>query len=128
MQKKIVIVATFIFLILIASYTQFNEFSNKNAVFSTNYSQGDFFSANVSEIYAHYLSKGYSFYVDDLEFLTKLNAKKVYSSSVEKIENTYYYTNKIKKYQIINGQKVNVHIAKTNEKTLVGIPLIYYGY
>ena len=130
MLKKFVVVVAFILIIMVASYSQFNIFKEKQVTFSKNYSQGEFFTSNINDLRARYQSKGFSFKVDDgnLDFLTTLNAKEVYKSQIEKIENTYYYTNQIKRYQIINGRKVNVHVAKSADGITVGIPIIYYGY
>lgn len=130
MLKKFVVVVAFILIIMVASYSQFNIFKEKQVTFSKNYSQGEFFTSNINDLCARYQSKGFSFKVDDgnLDFLTTLNAKEVYKSQIEKIENAYYYTNQIKRYQIINGRKVNVHIAKSADGITVGIPIIYYGY
>ena len=130
MLKKFVVVVAFILIIMVASYSQFNIFKEKQVTFSKNYSQGEFFTSNINDLRARYQSKGFSFKVDDgnLDFLTTLNAKEVYKSQIEKIENAYYYTNQIKRYQIINGRKVNVHVAKSADGITVGIPIIYYGY
>ena len=130
MLKKIVILVTLIFLILIASYTQIGAFGNKKVVFSKNFSQGEFFSSSIYDFGAHYNSKGYSFKIDgkNFDFLKELDAKEVYSSKIENVENVYYYTSKIKRYQIVNGKKVNVHIAKSQNDVIVGVPIIYYGY
>ena len=130
MLKKFVVVVAFILIIMVASYSQFNIFKEKQVTFSKNYSQGEFFTSNINDLRARYQSKGFSFKVDDgnLDFLTTLNAKEVYKSQIEKIENAYYYTSQIKRYQIINGRKVNVHVAKSADGITVGIPIIYYGY
>ena len=130
MLKKFVVVVAFILIIMVASYSQFNIFKEKQVTFSKNYSQGEFFTSNINDLRVRYQSKGFSFKVDDgnLDFLTTLNAKEVYKSQIEKIENTYYYTNQIKTYQIINGERVNVHVAKSTDGITVGIPIIYYGY
>ena len=130
MLKKFVVVVAFILIIMVASYSQFNIFKEKQVTFSKNYSQGEFFTSNINNLRARYQSKGFSFKVDDgnLDFLTTLNAKEVYKSQIEKIENAYYYTNQIKTYQIINGERVNVHVAKSTDGITVGIPIIYYGY
>ena len=130
MLKKVVILVTFIFLILIASYTQIGLIASEKVVFSKNFSQGEFVSSNIYDFSLRYLSKGYSFKLNgqNLDFLKELDAKEVYSSKIEKVENVYYYTNKIKKFQIINGKRVNVHIAKSQNDVIVGVPIIYYGY
>ncbi len=130
MLKKMVIVIAFILIIIVASFSQFNIFGDRQVTFSKNYSQGDFFISNINDFYGRYSSKGFSFKLDgeNLDFLKDLNAKQVYSSQIENVENAYFYTDKIKKYQIINGKRVNVHIAKTGDGVIIGIPLIYYGY
>ncbi len=130
MLKKFVVVVAFILIIMVASYSQFNIFKEKQVTFSKNYSQGKFFTSNINDLCARYQSKGFSFKADEenLNFLKELNVKTVYSSQIENVENIYYYTNKIKTYQIINGRKVNVHVAKTTDGITVGIPIIYYGY
>ncbi len=130
MLKKVFVVVAFILIVLVASYSQFDIFKTKQVTFSKNYSQGEFFSSTIYDFYGRYSSKGFSFKVDEssLDFLNELNVKMVYSSQIENVENIYYYTNQIKTYQIINGQKVNVHIAKMTDGITVGIPIIYYGY
>ena len=38
------------------------------------------------------------------------------------------YTNRFQKYRIVDGKKVNIQIAYTGEKIVVGLPLILTGF
>ena len=61
-------------------------------------------------------------------FLEGILAELVFEERVGSTVCEYYYSPQISVYKSINGQKVNIHIAKNPEKTVVGIPLIFGSY
>ena len=65
---------------------------------------------------------------DYLELAKRLKATKMHSFNDGYAENIYFYTNKLQKKEIVNGKAVNLHVAITNEKVVIGTPLIYGGY
>ncbi len=60
--------------------------------------------------------------------LKLLNAKKVHYFTDGEIENHYFFSEKVHNFEIINGKKVNVHVAIKGDNLTVGSPIIYYGY
>lgn len=65
---------------------------------------------------------------DYLGFIRENDAKLVKVERVDNVTNYYYYSNKIAKKEVVNGNAVNVHVALSNEQILIGIPFIYGGY
>ncbi len=61
-------------------------------------------------------------------FIDKFDAKLVKTESVANVTSYYYYSAKIDFYQLIDGVKVNLHVAKDGEKVYMGSPLIYSGF
>ncbi len=60
--------------------------------------------------------------------LKLLSAKKVHYFTDGEIENYYFFTEKVHDFEIINGKKVNLHVAVSKGNLTVGSPIIYYGY
>lgn len=75
---------------------------------------------------------GVVFYLSSEEELKtikeKLSLKPAHYFFDGEIENYYFYSEKLPKKEIICGKKVNVHVAITSSKIILGAPLIYYGY
>ena len=65
---------------------------------------------------------------DARKIIEDFKASPVFCYSTESGESTYYYTDKIKVYKVINGKKVNLHIHVENNKATVGSPIIYGSY
>ena len=60
--------------------------------------------------------------------LKSMSAKKVLEERVGNTVSTYYYTNKIWGYKLINGKKVNIHVAICGENAAIGSPMIFGAY
>ncbi len=119
------------FLILACLFCPLKSFSREITVCSGGKSSGYFISAKSSEIGKIVNFDGLSFSLTTAElakFLSEYDCKKVYSSDIGGVENYYYYSSKISKKEVLSGKKVNVHIAVSSEKVVVGVPIIYYGY
>lgn len=130
MKNNLLVVFAFLLFGVIIFYEGVGFLPSKQVIYSKNYSSGEFSNASIYSLSEQYSSKGFCFKTDKsgLKFLKDVNAKLVHVSNAENIENAYYYSNKIKTYQIINSKKVNIHVATCFDKVTVGIPLIYYGY
>lgn len=61
-------------------------------------------------------------------FLQDMSAKIVHTSSVSSVTSYYCYSNKIKSYKIVNGVKVNLHVAIQKDSVKVGSPIIYGSF
>ena len=65
----------------------------------------------------------------DIEKTLKfLNAKKIHYFTDGEVENYYFFTRKVHGFEIINGKKVNLHVAVNGSNLTIGSPIIYYGY
>ena len=60
--------------------------------------------------------------------ISLLNAKEVHYFTDGEVKNYYFFSEKLPKCEIINGKKVNFHVAVKGDKITVGSPIIYYGY
>lgn len=60
--------------------------------------------------------------------LNGLFAAKVFSESGEDFSSDYYFSFRIRRYAIINGRKVNLHVCKTADGYELGSPIIFGGY
>lgn len=104
----------------------------EGAVFSTEKSSGDFIGGKTLKLENYFqidgvtisLPSGCNFY-DTVELLS---AKRVHYFTDGTVENYYFFSEKLPKSEMINGKKVNFHVAVSNGKVTVGSPIIYYGY
>ena len=62
------------------------------------------------------------------ELLKDFNAVIIHEEKLEGLTNYYCYSPKIKHGIKILGKTVNLHIAKSNEKTVLGTPIIFGSY
>ena len=88
---------------------------------------------NVKEngLYKYFIRTGESFFTDKLnvnEFLSKYQAKTVFTEKVENGENIYAYSDKIKYVKIIGGEKINLHIFVSENYFVVGSPIIFGSF
>lgn len=60
--------------------------------------------------------------------LVRLNAKKQFEEKVENIKTTYYYSDKIKGYMVVNGKKVNLQTAISDNNNTIATPMIFGSY
>ena len=79
-----------------------------------------------------YQSDGYQVKLDSeiqaVSFLRKYDCEIVFTENVNGIENYYFYSNKLLKKQVLNGKKVNVHLAVSDNGVILGYPIIYGSY
>lgn len=61
-------------------------------------------------------------------FVSLYDGKLVKKEVFDGIESYYYYSDEIDLYQLVDGEKVNVHVVFNGERTSVGSPIIYGGY
>ena len=62
------------------------------------------------------------------ELLSTYQAKTIFIEEVAGIVSYYCYTEKWQGGTIVNGYKINLHIAVGEEQTVVGFPIIFDGY
>ena len=60
--------------------------------------------------------------------LTRLNAKKQFSQRIDNIKTTYYYSDKIKGYMLVNGKKVNLQTAISENLNTIATPMIFGSF
>ncbi len=65
-------------------------------------------------------------YID--KTLARLNAKKQFEERIENIKTTYYYSDKIKGYMLVNGKKVNLQTATSGELNTIATPMIFGSF
>ncbi|MBO5850867.1 MAG: hypothetical protein J6R29_00860, partial [Clostridia bacterium] len=65
--------------------------------------------------------RNYNYY----NLIKDTNAKLQFVEEVDGVVSYYYYSKKFKKTQNINGTKVNLHIAVSNDFIKIGTPFIY---
>ncbi len=128
MKKRVFCLISFLLITMLTIYQNLQVYNASEVVFATSYSSGEFIKGNILEVSSQFSSTGFSFETTNLKFLEKLDAKKVYSSTTCGVENIYYYSSKIAKFELIKKRRVNIHVAKNGNIVKVGVPLIYYGY
>ena len=102
------------------------------AVFSSNgKSSGEFIEKEDLPIEKLFKIDGISISLSSCDYSKALNyfdAKKVHYFTDGEIENYYFFSKKLPKCEVINGKKVNLHVAVSKDKVTMGSPIIYYGY
>ena len=63
-----------------------------------------------------------------LKLINDLNVKYVFCEKGEDFSCTYYYTDKIKNYVVLNGNKVNLHLSCGKGVYTVGSPIIFGSF
>ena len=63
-----------------------------------------------------------------LSIVEKTQAKLMFIEEVDGVVSYYYYSKKLPKHQVVNGVKVNLHVAVSNDQVKIGTPFIYGGY
>ena len=92
-------------------------------------SQGEFTA--VEDISSLVNFEGLSFNLSNAQLKSVISAydlKEVKKSEACGVLNIYYYSPKISRIQVIDGKKVNFHVAISDGLITVGVPFIYYGY
>lgn len=62
------------------------------------------------------------------EFLQDFSAEIVKQENIQDVTCVYAYSKKVKYLQIIDGKKVNLHVAITNDGIYLGSPIIYGSF
>ena len=68
---------------------------------------------------------------DDLDaLLKKLRAKEVFKESGECFDNVYYFSPLVSDYVVVNGQKINIHVAfgAADGQAKIATPINFGGY
>ena len=58
----------------------------------------------------------------------EIGATLQFVEEVNGVVSYYYYSQKIPKMQMLNGKKINLHVAVANNYIKIGSPFIYGGY
>ena len=74
------------------------------------------------------LYKSFDTTYDYKSLIKKLDATLICEESVKEVKSFYFYTKSLSKNEIIKGEKVNLQIAISKEKIVIGTPIIYGGY
>ncbi|MBO5713699.1 MAG: hypothetical protein J6R88_05855 [Clostridia bacterium] len=133
MLKKLLTVIAYVLLIFIFGFNATPLFANE-CVVSVSSSSGTFYKTTHYGFDDAFLGNGVCKFYDANYNYNKFvieyyNAEVVDVSEVDGYAtNYYYYSDMLPNAEIINGKKVNVHIAVTNERVVIGYPLIYYYY
>ena len=118
-------------LAVLSSFIVANKITEKDIVYSVNgKSSGEFIKGEIS-LDKIFLIDGASIKIDSYnieEKLNLLNAKTVHYFTDGEVENYYFFSEKVHNFEIINGKKVNIHLAVKQGEVVVGSPVIYYGY
>ena len=118
-------------LVVLSSFIVTNKISAEEIVYSLNgKSSGEFIKEEIS-LDKIFLIDGVSIKIngcDIEEKLNFLNAKMAHYFTDGEVENYYFFSEKVHNFEIINGKKVNIHLAVKEGEIVVGSPIIYYGY
>lgn len=118
-------------LMVLSSFIIANKLPQKEIVYSLNgKSSGEFIKEEIS-LDKIFLIDGVSIKIngcDIEEKLNLLNAKRAHYFTDGEVENYYFFSEKVHDFEIINGKKVNIHLAVKKGEIVVGSPIIYYGY
>ena len=133
MLKNTLIISLFSLIIFVFGANSMPLY-NKNCTVAVNSSSGAFYQTSSFSFKDAFLSDGASAtYPLNYDYTSKIinyyNAKLVTKSALEGYcNNYYYYTPSLPNSVVINGKKVNVHIAVSDNCVTVGYPIIYYAY
>ncbi|PWM75774.1 MAG: hypothetical protein DBX59_00585 [Bacillota bacterium] len=62
------------------------------------------------------------------ECIKYFQAEIIFTERVENTVSVYLYSPKIKRYKIVKGEKINLHVAFAAEYVALGSPLVYGSY
>ncbi|MBO5851081.1 MAG: hypothetical protein J6R29_01975 [Clostridia bacterium] len=62
------------------------------------------------------------------KILEKTNAKLQFIEETNGVTSYYYYSSKLHKIEIVNGVKVNLHVAVSSDYIKLGTPFIYASF
>lgn len=129
MAKKLFV--CFAFLIMVLSYLPSNRlfvFQDANLVYNGKSSGEIVYKKTLPFLKYDGAFKSYKIDSDYQSLLKKLNAKLVFVENIGDTVSEYYYSNALPYKEVIKGNKVNLHIAKSSEQIVVGTPIIYGAF
>lgn len=62
------------------------------------------------------------------ELMTRFRAKVLFTEEAAGVTNYYCYSPLLKESVLLNGQRVNLHIAVSSSQTAAGTPMIFGGF
>ncbi len=65
---------------------------------------------------------------DYLAFAKDYGCKLAFIERSSEITSYYFYTKRLPRFEVIKGEKINVHVAVSKDQTVIGSPIIYGGY
>ena len=117
---------------VLSSFIVANKVAGEEVVYSVNgKSSGEFLKGEIALDKLFFIDGVSVKLSSDFDIKNKLNHLKtntVHYFCDGEIENYYFFSNKINNFEIINGKKVNIHVAIKGDSLVVGSPIIYYGY
>ena len=114
------------------NFPVFYSYSNSLEIYDKGKSSGNIISiSNFSAIFRHKYGEAFVTEKNQFQlqnFLKDFNAKIIFFEEIEKGTCYYAYSPKIKYFESINGEIINLHIYIGEVSVKVGSPLIYGGY
>ena len=138
MFKKLIVAIVCLATILLCAFVSnrpvFEKFSSEFIVYlSKNSSNANFI--NSSKLNYPFISNrfgecftSYDNEIDIQSIIDEFSAQLVFCESTDYGESYYFYSKEIKYLQLINGNKVNLHIFVGKDKIKIGSPIIYDSY
>ena len=133
MLKNILVTILYLAMLVLFSINATPLF-NENCVVAVSRSSGEFYSVNSYRFKDVFVGDGVSVtyspsYNFKKEIIDYYGAEIVINNNYDSYAKNYYcYSKALPNAVIINGKKVNIHIAVTENAVTVGFPLIYYSY
>lgn len=129
MWKKFAVVIALVSVILIyyrnnGIYSEKNIYSVFGGKSSGYFEKYDFSKDYLSDGEFKVFKNGYNY----TELLSLYSAKEIKKEELNGVTTYYYYSPKIAKTEVISGKRVNLQVAVSKDQTVIGTPLIYYGY
>ena len=129
MLKKVLLVLVIV--LLSALYLSSNSlfFLEEVKVVKGEKSKGTFLSqVNYPFVEKAGIYKSFDVSYDCRGLIEDLSATLVCKENLKEVTTYYFYSKSLSKCEIIKGQKVNLQIAVSQEKIVIGTPIIYGGY
>lgn len=138
MFKKLIVAIVCLATILLCAFVSnrpvFEKFSSEFIVYlSKNSSNANFINSSklnypfISNRFGECFSSSNN-EVDIQNIINEFSAQLVFCESTDYGESYYFYSKEIKYLQLINGNKVNLHIFVGKDKIKIGSPIIYDSY
>lgn len=129
MLKRLLV--CFVFLLTVLAYASSNRlfvFEKANVVYNGK-SSGQIVCERVLPFKQYDgVFKSFDDEKDYENLIKKYNAKLVLIEETEGVVSEYYYSYSLPYKEVVKGKKVNLHVAKSLNKIVVGSPIIYGSY